>query len=104
MAQWAPTIARGDYVRTKPPPTRIRCKGYSAPPDVGGIHLGTCAPGTYLGPVEEVTSGRGFITILVRGWWINVSSDEGGRRVHFATRVQPRERSAWARAGWYDAP
>ena len=95
--------AVGDYYRTRGGHTRIRCKGYSAPPTVGGRWLGTCAPGTYLGPVEEFVSGCGFVTILVRGWWINISSEEGGRLVHFAYRVPPHEVLAWRRAGWYDA-
>ena len=108
---------RGDYYRTRGPPTTIVCFGYSAPLDFesnqGGVRLGSLKKGEYFGPVEEYLLTRNYLAVLVRGWWINVWNrrahphrDRNGQRnrkgVHFAFKVPPEEVERWKRNGWRD--
>ena len=52
--------------------------------------LATIEPGTYLGPIEDVEHTSGFVTILVKGYWINVcAASKGG--VKFASIVPAKE-------------
>ena len=64
--------AVGDYFRSKRLPTKVRVKAYSEPPGGGGYYLTTLEPGTYFGPAERVVENHGFVTVLVRGFWMNV--------------------------------
>ena len=91
----------GDYFLTRPLPTTIRCRAYDAPPRVGGRLLNTIEPGTYLGPVEEVSVTADFTTILVRGVWVNVwARTRGG--VQYARQVDPMTVEYWVGLGWRD--
>ena len=87
----------GQYWRTKPAPTRIRCKAYSMP-EPYGEYLATIDPGTYLGPVEMVDESSHYTAILVRGFWINV----WGRGTYFAKVVPDSEVQGWYQQGWHD--
>ena len=99
---------RGDWYRTRRPPSKIRCFGYSAPLDMvsgqGGIRLGCLERGEYFGPAEEYLLTRNYLAVLVKGWWINVWSF-GGRSpegVHFAFKVPDQEVARWKNNGWRD--
>ena len=95
-----PSIPLGSYVRTKPYPTRIRCKAYTAPyPD--GLELRTIDCNTCLGPVEKVLHTWEFCTIYVREYWINIWAAAGGG-VDYARLVDDRELAEWYAAGWKD--
>ena len=94
----------GDYFRCRCLPTSVRVKAYSEPPGGAGHYLTTLAPGTYFGPVEMVIQNHGFITVLVRGYWMNVGKFDGddpmGRYVSFAFVVSPRDVRSWEKFGW----
>ena len=93
--------SENDYFLTKPEPTEIRCKAYADPPSVGNKsgYILTIDPGTYLGPVEEVEHTHRFVTIRVKGYWINVwTSERGGN--HFAKAVNKDTVEQWIRRGW----
>ena len=98
-----PTPYEGQYWRTREHET-IRCKAYSGPPSArggcGGDYICTIEPGTTLGPVETWLSTCAFLTILVRGYWINVWS--GANRCYFAHSVPWHEVQAWRARGWVD--
>ena len=83
-----------------------RCKAYTAPPllGAGGQKICTIQPGVTLGPVENWVSTPQYVTILVRGYWINVwcSSSPRGNAVFFAHPVPVREVEGWKRHGWVD--
>ena len=96
--------ACGDYFVSRRLPTSIRCKAYSEPPihDCGS-YITTLGPGTYFGPVECVEYSPLFITVLVRGYWINVSRWRAdGSSVQFAHRVPRSEVDMWRAHGWQD--
>ena len=93
--------SKNDYFLTKPVPTNICCKAYVNPPSVEDRYgyILTIAPGTYLGPVEEVEHTHRFVTIRVKGYWINVwTSERGGK--HFAKAVNKATVDQWTRRGW----
>ena len=92
-----PSVAIGQYYRTRPRWSKVRCVAYDAPP-FDGRYITTISPGTTLGPVENYLQTAQFTTICVRGYWINVWR-EG---VHFAHRVPSREVRYWKSRGWYD--
>ena len=109
----APLLSIGDYVRTRDAPTRTVCRAYTAPPDVchrslriygGGAYLATLAPGTYLGPIEDLCVSARFVTILVREFWINVwlCSPVGQRGACLALRIPSAEVAMWKAQGWTD--
>ena len=95
-----PFPRQGDYFRTRPPPTRVRCRAYTAPPNRGGL-ICSITPGTTLGPVEASVHSGQFVTIMVRGWWVNVWSAERGG-VNFAYRCEDAEVADWHFHGWLD--
>ena len=102
------TVLIGNYVYTKPLPTRIRCKAYDSPPVFdqdgtligGGNYICTIDPGTFLGPVEWIMETHGYSTILVRGYWINISH----RRTVFAKLVREEDVMIWEDNGWEHDP
>ena len=71
-----PYIFRDAYFVTEPPPSRIVCKAYSEPPGHGGRYITSIAKGSFLGPVDQwaeySTADGVFVTVQIRGWWINV--------------------------------
>ena len=91
-------VGEGTYFVTKPLPTKIRCKAYDMPVMFGGEHICTFDPGTYLGPVEAFTSTPDFMTICVRGYWINV----WGFGQPYARLVDWTEVEAWRLQGWQE--
>ena len=92
-------------MQTKPLPTLIRCKAYTAPPNSGGRYICTIEPSTYLGPVERVLVSNVFVTILVRGYWINVwKARVGGFGNSFAYLVDEDLLFSWHLRGWQDLP
>ena len=103
----APEVKIGSYWRTMPQQSRIRCKGYSEPPDriPAGSYQGTIAPDTYIGPVTAVHVGRTYVTICVQDWWINVWKMTRSRTrsgVCFAMQVPEDEVQRWTESGWYN--
>ena len=88
----------GSYWQSKALPTKIRCKAYDAPPRVRGTCLTTIEPSTTLGPVEAVEHWGDFVTILVRGYWINVWNNN----IPFAFAVCPDVVDEWRSNGWQD--
>ena len=96
-----PEVAHGDYLLTKPAPTTIVCKAYDQPfPD--GAFIAIIAPGTYLGPVEEFLHTETYVTVLVKGYWINIWRRKPGSTsgVTFATVIARPVVHSWIRAGW----
>ena len=99
----------GGYALTKPSPTKIRCKAYTAPPLRGGELITTIAPGTSLGPIEAEEQSEMFVTIQVRGYWINIwrahwnSPDQKGG-TNYATLVTQPEIDDWEQHGWRHLP
>ena len=103
-----PLVETGDYVRTRGGGTGIRCKAYRAPPSRrmpgGEVYIATIAPNTYLGPVEEYEYTSNFVTIEVRGYWINIWRAEVPHSVvghTFASLVARHEVAKWKKNGWY---
>ena len=101
----APEVKIGSYWRTMPQQSRIRCKGYSEPPDriPAGSYQGTIAPDTYIGPVTAAHIGRTYVTICVQDCWINVWKMTGSGTtsgVFFATQVPEDEVHRWTESGW----
>ena len=110
-----PLVARADvgakvgsWWRTMPAMWHGRCAGYSEPPGTrqAGRYLGEIPPNTYIGPVTEIKVNAMYVTILVKGWWIDVweRTNEEGLGTYFATQVSETERQAWRDRGWRDAP
>ena len=99
-----PSVAPGHYLVTKQLPTAIRCKAYTHPlVNGGGEYITTIDPGTTIGPVEEVRFTGQFLSVLIRGYWINVwAADRGG--VMFAYRVPEGIVRGWRARGWRDQP
>ena len=93
--------AVGDYFRSRCVPTHVRVRAYSAPPPLGHL-LATLEPGTYFGPVEAVNQTDLFITVLVRGFWMNVAKRHrsGTYLTWFAFKVSDAEIEVWERKGW----
>ena len=108
VARAAPEAKIGSWWRTMPAPWIIRCEGYSEPPGTkhAGRCLGTIPADTYIGPVTKVKVSARHVTILVKGWWIDVweRTNEEGLGTYFATQVSETERQAWRDRGWRDAP
>ena len=113
----APLLVLGDYLKTREGTSTHGsvpvCRAYSAPPDVchdtlqilgGGAHLATLPPGTYIGPVEEFCVSIRFVTVLVRGYWINVWLRRPARHrgTYLALRVPDAEVASWHALGWMD--
>ena len=111
MTSPKPIICPGQYILTKPEPTRIRCKAYDAPPPPHGVswdgnYICTIDPNTYIGPIEDVIDNRGFITVLCRTYWINIwkakrGNDEG---VSFARVISREISDSWCQRGWVHLP
>ena len=95
-----PEVATGDYFRTRGSGSS-RCKAYSAPPGIGGRYICTVEQGIYLGPVGEYELTDRYLTIEVRGYWINVF--DCSNQVSFAHRVPRQEIAAWEQKGWCHA-
>ena len=105
----------GTYFVTPKFWSSIRCKAYTEPPlpDCAGSYITTLASGTYFGPAEEIVTTKTFVTILVRGYWINVwrindfprltgpwtFSDLG---TAFARHVPKETVASWRARGWRD--
>ena len=66
-----PEARCGQFFRTKPALSRIRCKAYTAPP-FRGRYASTLPPDVVFGPVQEVVSQHGYVAVNVDGLWINV--------------------------------
>ena len=92
-----PSILPGDYVRTNIGGLS-RCKAYDAPPRVLGNYICTIDQGTYLGPIRDIELSNSHLTILVRGYWINIWSADNN--AHFARKVDRAEIQEWAARGW----
>ena len=102
-----PEVFAGQYWVTRSEKnTKIRCKAYTAPPlrGAGGCVICAIQPGTSLGPVENWVSTPRYVTLLVRGYWINVwcSSSPRGNAVFFARPVPLQKVEAWKLRGWED--
>ena len=75
----SPQVPLGSYWVTRPWPTRIRAKIYSAPPAVGTGHvIRSLEPGTRIGPVLSYEVTDTFVTIQIAEGWINVWCANGG--------------------------
>ena len=97
-----PRVSNGNYFRTPPRHSRKQCRAYDAPPFDGRL-LCTIAPDTTLGPVENYYESWRFVSICVRGYWMNVwGMGDSGRYVNFAYRVSDTEVANWKRRGWQD--
>ena len=83
-ARPCPEVRLGGMLRTRPAPTRIVCKVYSAPPGEGGEFLVSLPQGTVIGPVQEVRWQHGFLSVRIEIGWVNVYSARRRRPVHFA--------------------
>ena len=59
----------------------------------------TLAQGTFLGPVISYELNGIYLSIEVRGYWINVW--DGWDKASFAHRVSTQEVESWERMGWY---
>ena len=66
-----PTVSYGQFFRTKPATSTIRCKVYDAPPRRGN-YVSTLPVDFVFGPVQEVMSAYGCVSVRVDGFWINV--------------------------------
>ena len=77
-----PTVYHGQFFRTKPSGSSIRCKLYSAPPRRGD-YISTLPPDFVFGPVQEIVSAYGYVSVCVDGYWINVWK----QGTHFATSM-----------------
>ena len=111
----APKVCIGQYYVTPPWWSKIKCKAYDAPPLEGKL-ITTISPSTYLGPVEDSRVTTKFVTICVRGYWINVWGARQERRIawpedfyftsyygdHYAHLVEEQERRSWRDQGWID--
>ena len=102
----------GGYVQTKRHPTRIRCKAYTAPPGGdGGDLITTIDPGTSLGPIEDVQHTSLFVTIMVKGWWINIWHWRNNPHelmtnnigINYATVYEQADIDEWEQHGWRHA-
>ena len=100
MTQYAPPPqpAAGDYYLTNHSGRSV-CKAYTAPPRIGGKYICTIAKGTYLGPVTAVEITVDFVTIEVRGYWINIWSKINN--AYFARRVRRVCVQHWVQCGWH---
>ena len=93
-----PRPAPGDYFLTNRY-GRSCCRAYTAPPAIRGRLICSITQGTYLGPVNQVEVSAIFVTIEVRGYWINVWAAEGN--AHFARKVPQRTVDSWVHRGWH---
>ena len=104
MVDVRPAVQTGDYVRTAGGHTLIRCRAYRCPPPFGGRSHTTIAPGTFLGPVACFQNAPDFVTIEVRGYWVNIwkakhpGSEHG---ISFAKISEKRELQKWEERGWH---
>ena len=86
MAQ-RPKVQAGDFLRTRPLPTRARCKVYDAAPP-NGRYLETLPPGTLIGPVLSRVSSSRFETVQIGAGWVNVwTSRQGGQQFAFVENI-----------------
>ena len=68
----------------------------------------TIPPGTYLGPVEKVEVGCGFLTVQVQGFWVNIWAANMRRApirgemhgTNYAKVVPRAVAQRWKRSGW----
>ena len=88
----------GNYVRVK---GRRHLQGYDAPPRWGGRRLGWVAEGTCLGPIRRVEHTHCHVSVLVRGWWLNVWTSKGYGTMTIVP-VPECEVSEWKERGWQD--
>jgi len=93
-----PQPVPGDYFFTNPSGRSV-CKAYTAPPRIRGQYICTIAKGTYLGPVTAVESTADYVTIEVRGYWINIYAKINN--AHFARRVRRICVQHWVQWGWH---
>ena len=96
-----PEVTHGDYLLTKPAPTTIVCKAYDQP-FPAGTYITSISPGTSLGPVEEFLHTETFVSVLIKGYWINIWHRNRGssRGVDFAAVIAKPIVESWIRAGW----
>ena len=92
-----PQPVPGDYFRTNPGGRSV-CKAYTAPPSIRGHCICQLAKGIYIGPVSQVEISADFVTIEVRGYWINVWS--AVCNAHFAEKVPQQTVDYWVHCGW----
>ena len=94
-----PQVETGDYFQTKWW-GRSRCKAYTAPPSTaGGRYICTLAQETFLGTVISYELNGRYLSIEVRGYWINVW--DGWNQASFAHGVSRQEVESWEQMGWY---
>ena len=78
-----PRVEVGDYIVTRPAPTKIRCRGWTASASQGGGQRITTFPcGTRLGPVEAVERTIEFVSVRVGPVWINIWGAFGSSSGH----------------------
>ena len=100
-----PTVVPGEHwISNSPPAThpwsRSRCKGYDAPPHVGGRYLYTLPPDSLIGPIEVVVTSETFVSVLVDGAYINLWSRSSNSVLlaRRATDSEVRDRTRAVRA------
>ena len=81
-----PVIHIGDFLRTRPPSSKARCKIYDAPwPN--GTYKVTLEPNELIGPVLSVVSSEAFETIQIKDGWINIWAwNRGGQQFAFVEK------------------
>ena len=97
--------AVGDYFKTHGATAASRVKAYSAPPlpPASGRYLTTLSPDTVIGPLELVLDTGEFVSVLVKGYWMNLAkSTSDGHEAWFARRVPDHTVQRWRRNGWRD--
>ena len=95
---------RGDWFQTKQCGAYTPvCREYSKPPEDGGNKVSTIAPLTYCGPVHEVKSFNGFVSVSVPAQqtpmmlvWVNVKRYS----TNFANKVPYITINQWKQDGW----
>jgi hypothetical protein len=102
---------KGDWFRTKPATSAIRCLEYTAAPPpagMGGIRVATIRPDVYVGPVHKSTDkgridGCTLFSVLVPSQhdpallvWVNVKRE----RTWFASKVPLHVLQRWGDRGW----
>ena len=113
-----PWVARGDYFRSNPLPTRGRCKAYFRAPshrsNLPAWEEEEIAPGTFLGPVHAWEHSDEFTGVMVphpyhRGAlvWITVWAKGGPGTwspipAAFARKVSAASLEQWRARGWQD--
>ena len=96
-------VAVGNYYRTGGGLPSDRVKAYTLPPLPGapGQYICTLGNGITIGPVERVFESRVYISVLVRGYWMNLAKiGRDGTQYWFAMKVHDQEVQQWKANGW----